>query len=566
MARLGGDRRPFAPSLSFLASCLFVLSLFGQTFGRSLCSILDQRTAIVDDRLFFCSGNYSFDDDGLAWHTTSSIHRIYLNKTIDVSDLLNTESLGSTTLPSESLLGGKYPGPGGFSGTFFLRPHDAVPICWSNWARGQKLVQVEGGRISFGENSEGVFASDPRTGTSFYTGGWVTAFNGTSNGTVKFRSSNSDRPSWSFEQALGDSMQGPNILKGSMVYVRKGAAGVLIAFGGYQTAYEGGEIPDRPWDQRPFSEIFIYDIQTSTWFHQAATGALLELRTEFCAAVSAAPDDSSFQITIHGGWDQLKRRTFNDVYVLSIPSFRWIKVEDSDNPDLAGIDQPGRNRHKCDMWNETSMIITGGEITLGEWYSSLLTESCNPDYRPIKVLDTSTYKWQTEFNPSLTYSVPKVVTDGGASISEPELGWDTEDLANIFSQTVVRDTYVPPGRLSRTNPADPAPDPETPSGPSDSSVVGAAVVFSGVFAVVFFCYRKRKYQAADQTTPSISSVTDIPLVKEWHKPELDNTTSQRYELGTENYVYEMHGHDIGRQSLIAHNQQRGDSPPHSAAH
>ncbi|KAI3342466.1 hypothetical protein F4824DRAFT_446233 [Ustulina deusta] len=459
-------------------------------------------------------------------------------------------------------------------------------------------VQVEGSRIGFGDNTEGVSASDPRTGTSFYMGGWKIAFNGTFNGIVKFRS---DIPDWSFETAVSG-IPGPNILKVSMVYVRKGHAGVLIALGGYQTAYPGTEIPDWPWDQRPFSEIFIYDIATSTWYHQTATGQLPDPRTEFCAAVSAAPDDSSFQITIHGGWDQLKRRAFNDVYVLSVPSFRWIKVEDSGNPDLVGTDQPGRNRHKCDMWNETSMIVTGGEITLGEWDTTLLTEVCNPEYPPIKVLDTSTYTWQTEFNPSLTYSVPGVVTAviggdscGGATLEEPELGWESEDLAQIFGQTVVRDTYIPPGRSSQKDPpnsSDSVPsvpsktnDPsdlnkETPDNGQDNVsigtdaiagiAVGAVVVVASVSAAVFFCCWRRKSQVADEattpSTPSVPSVTTTQRVKRWHKPELDATAVQRYELGVENHVYEMNGDNIAKRKQIVHDQERGVWPSASAIH
>lgn len=106
----------------------------------------------------------------------------------------------------------------------------------------------------------------------------------------------------------------------------------------------------------------------------------------------------------------MNRRAFNDVYVLSVPSFRWIKVQDSNNPDFVGGQNPGRNRHKCDIWNETSMIVTGGEITMGVWNTTLLTLTCNPAYPPVKVLDTSTYIWQTEFKPNVAYSVPEVVT------------------------------------------------------------------------------------------------------------------------------------------------------------
>ncbi|KAJ3568922.1 hypothetical protein NPX13_g6259 [Xylaria arbuscula] len=572
-----------------------------QVYGRAMCGILDQRTAIVDDRLFFSSGNYSFDDDGLPRHTTSSIYWIRLNETIDVTGPLDLALLGSVDLPSDSLIGGQSPDmPGGNSGTFFydhttLYPYaglvgpDANGINNALWAFNTSsdswnLTAVEGGQISFGDNCEGVYASDPRTGTSFYTGGWKLAYNGTNNGTVKFRSSNSNIPVWSFETAFGDKLQGPNILKGSMVYVRKGRQGILVAFGGYQTATPGTQIFDSFWDQRPLSDIFIYDIFSSTWYHQTATGDVIpELRTESCAAVSAAPDDSSFQITMHGGWDQLNRRSFNDVYVLSLPSFRWIKVEDSGNPDLAGVDKPGRNRHKCDMWNETSMIVTGGEITLGVWNTTLLAETCNATYPPMKVLDVSTYEWQTQFNPTSTYSVPKVITDviggdssGGATVLEPENGWETLELADIFSQTVVRDTYVPPGRMIQTDstgPTDPAdsPKPSNPSDPNNETesksqnhgalatgslvgiVVGAVAGLIVLLAIIFYCSWKRKNRAAGQLVPSSPStprdgyMTGIPLVKGWHKVELSSVPEPRYELAGETHVYEVHGDDIAGQ-------------------
>lgn len=226
---------------------------------------------------------------------------------------IDLELLGSTSLPSPSLSGGRVPDIGGSAGTFFydhtmlyayagLVGPEADGITNELYAfnttdNSWNLTQIEGDSLSFGSNSEGVYANDPRTATSFYTGGWTMAYNGTSNGTVKFQSDNTHRPSWTFHTGF-TGFQGPDILKGAMVYVRKGRAGILVAFGGYQTAYQGTQIPGWPWDQRPFSDIFIYDIYFDSWYRQTATGDIPELRTEFCAVVSAAPDDSSFQITI----------------------------------------------------------------------------------------------------------------------------------------------------------------------------------------------------------------------------------------------------------------------------
>lgn len=133
--------------------------------------------------------------------------------------------LSSVKLPSESLVGGES-SLSGTSGAFFYNQTSLYAYArivgpeadgvnnalWSfntaddTW----RLVQIH--KISFGNNSDGVYASDPRTGTSFYTGGCTMAFNGTNNGTVKFQSSNSDSPQWAFETVM-DGIQGPDILK-----------------------------------------------------------------------------------------------------------------------------------------------------------------------------------------------------------------------------------------------------------------------------------------------------------------------------------------------------------------
>ncbi|KAF2964934.1 hypothetical protein GQX73_g8626 [Xylaria multiplex] len=541
-----------------------------------MCSILDQRTAIVGDRLFFSGGNYTFDD-GLPSHSTSSLYWVSLNDTIDVSGPIDLNYLGSIDIPSDSLAAGST--GGGSAGTFFydhttLYPYgglvgpEADGVSNALWAFNTTTdswslvhVEAEGGKISFGNDTEGVHASDPRTGTSFYTGGWTIAYNGTNNGTVKFQSFNSDSPQWAFETTSGT--QGPNILKGEMVYVRKGEAGVLIVFGGFQTAYSKDNAA-WSWDRRSFSDIFVYDIASNKWYQQTATGDLPSPRTEFCAGVSSAPDDSSFQITMHGGWDPLNLHAFNDVYVLSIPSFRWIKVSDSNNPDLLGPDQPGRNRLKCDVWNESQLIVSGGTITLGtlglgEFVS--LSSVCNATYPPIKVLDTSTYTWRTEFDPSVEYSVPNAVTaviggnsSGGALLTSPSSGWDSHDLVSVFKQTVPRDTYnaqESAGTGGTTNPV-----PNSTSQRNTSSglgagaiagiVVGIVVVLAAILATAFFCWKRKRVH--DVPAAEIDSAFSS---QKQNKPELDGSASvTRYELGPE-HLSQLHGDHVVVHEMYA---------------
>lgn len=541
--------------------------------ARSMCSILDQRTAIVGDRLFFSSGNYTFDDDGLEIHNTSSLYWLPLNTTVDVSGPIDMSVLGSSELPSEALTGGKDPVSGGFGGAFFydhtsfyayagMVGPEADGVDNALWSYNTtddawKLVQVQGGKISFGNNSEGAHASDPQTGASFYTGGWEMAYNGTHNGTVKFQSFNSDTPQWSFLTATSG-MQGPDILKGAMVYLRKGQSGVLLAFGGYQTAYRGTEFGSGwDWDRRKFSDIFVYDIFSNTWYLQEATGDIPDPRAEFCAGVSAAPDDSSFQVTIHAGWDQLAGSGFNDVYVLSIPAFRWIKVDDSNNPDLLVSDEAARNRLKCDVWNDTQLIVSGGLISQAtgdlsdlEFYNKV----CNKTYPPFKVLDTSSYTWRTQFDPSLEYSVPDVVTaviggnsSGGAVVKSPSTGWSSNDLSDIFSQTVARDTYKASNDASSSgnsdSPKSSPTDTRNSTGLSGGAIAGIAIgaiaFIAAVVAGVLAWFKKSKQRTA------YSGIADPDMVEpRWRKPELDADNTARYELSEQHWVHEAAGTEV----------------------
>ncbi|KAB2579740.1 hypothetical protein DBV05_g1724 [Lasiodiplodia theobromae] len=74
--------------------------------------------AIVGDRLFWSSGNYTFDD-GTSWSNTSSLYWLRLNDTIDVHGPIDMSLVGSVALPSDALTGGTSPMSGGAAGTFF---------------------------------------------------------------------------------------------------------------------------------------------------------------------------------------------------------------------------------------------------------------------------------------------------------------------------------------------------------------------------------------------------------------------------------------------------------------
>ncbi|XDG04795.1 hypothetical protein ABKA04_004410 [Annulohypoxylon sp. FPYF3050] len=342
-------------------------------------------------------GTYAFDN-GTDLLFPSPLYWLPLNETIDISGLVNVSLLGSVDLPYVTVNRTSI-------STFFYDQTSLYPFggldlnadvelnneTWefntteNIWT----LFQVQGANDSFRTASDGAYTSDSATGRSFYVDG---GFN-----TIRFQSSNSIST-----LTLGKGIS-PND-GGTMVYVRKGLSGILLSIGGRERLAKS--------TLSPFSNISVYDISSDTWYTQKATGDIPNTRSDFCAGVSAAPDDSSFQVTIHGGAGEDRGPNYNDVYVLTIPSFRWIKMNDSGNPDLRIYNSTGRVGHNCDVWNEAQLIISGGAVYLpvddNDPQSAVwsVNGECNKTYPPFKVLDTSTYTWQTKLNSGLEYTVP----------------------------------------------------------------------------------------------------------------------------------------------------------------
>ncbi|OTA92800.1 hypothetical protein M434DRAFT_31556 [Hypoxylon sp. CO27-5] len=560
-------------TVSRIISLYIIFQLLRCCYGRSLCSIVNQRctcpasAALIGDRLFFSSGNYTFDDDELGLHNTSSLYWLYLNKTIDLVHPIDASLLGSTALPDDSLTGGSqiY----GDGGVFFYDRTSLYPYAGMAGAQSTRidqalwsfnttddtwrLVQVQGSNNSFSGDTRGISASDPNSGMSFYTSRIIMGVNGIKNGITKFQSFNSDSPQWSSETVTSGDL-GVNI-QGAMVYLRKGKSGVLLAFGAYEIFGTDANSPD--WDSpESIRDIFIYDISSNTWYLQTTSGDLPSPRSGFCAGVSAAPDDSSFQVTIHGGRDLYNLSSLNDVYVLSIPAFHWIQINDSNNPDLRGSDSPGRYWPKCDVFKETQLIVSGGFIIPGNSTDTILNDKCNKTYPPFKVLDTSTYTWRSNFDPNLEYTVPNSVTaiiggesSGGATIKAPSVGWNSRDLEVIFGQTVPRDTYdrgnkIPGNEtsasqtLSTQTPGTSDLPTTTPNPVTNNNLPTKAIAVIGTIvplvviatAIGVYIWLKRRKAKNIPKHPAESNKTAEKSNNQWHKPELDAHYTARYEL------------------------------------
>ena len=196
----------------------------------------------------------------------------------------------------------------------------------------------------------------------------------------------------------------------------------------------------------PLTDISIYDIASASWYSVTATGippaaAIPEPRGAMCTIVSASPDNSSFQITMYGGWNPEAVGggvDYEDVWVLTVPSFRWIKIDTINdfqaNPSLS----VGRAHHRC-VVHRGQMISVGGSLRFGT-QGQVNETMCRGTYPPLRVLDLGTVSWVKTFNTEGVYRVPRVVSEvigggaeGGATLTEPEGGWAYTELKSIMA-------------------------------------------------------------------------------------------------------------------------------------
>ncbi|KAI9809407.1 MAG: hypothetical protein M1826_003920 [Phylliscum demangeonii] len=300
---------------------------------------------------------------------------------------------------------------------------------------------------------------------------------------------------------------------GVLLYVPGfGPQGILIGLaGGTNTSFTQMNVID------------VYDIATSNWYKQATSGETPKIRVNPCAVVAAAADGSSYNVHLYGGQNLIpygQQTQYDDIWILTIPSFRWIPVNTTgqSNP-------PARAGHSCNVW-DGQMVVVGGYVG----------QQLTCDSPGVYVFDLSTLKWQTQFTAlsgsnaqdqqpsqqqkssgagdlsrvglsgSYGYRVPAAVQaviggheSGGATVTAPEQTATSGPIATgkpatftVTQAAGVVVTQTGPPEATSTLP----PPPTTPStGPSASSssnsssnknsAPNVAAIVAGVIAGVF---------------------------------------------------------------------------------
>ena len=133
--------------------------------------------------------------------------------------------------------------------------------------------------------------------------------------------------------------------------------------------------------------IDVYDIANSTWYKQSTSGAYPILRVNPCAVALSASDGSSTNIYMFGGQNLIpatNQTEYNDMWILTIPSFTWIPVDTKDQSV-----PPGRSGHTCNVYNG-QIVVVGG-------YTGPPSNALGCD-NGFYIFNATSLQWQNNYN------------------------------------------------------------------------------------------------------------------------------------------------------------------------
>ncbi|KAF4447203.1 hypothetical protein F53441_9250 [Fusarium austroafricanum] len=356
-------------------------------------------------------------------------------------------------------------------------------------------------RVSYGAST-----TVKERGEGYYYGGYLSRasdsdWSGKRRATADLIRYKMDDNAWS-------KLAGPDNIKraeGVMTFIPASDRGMLVYFGGVQDPENNGTLVAQPMDQ-----IFIYDIISNKWHIQEASGSVPDSRGKFCAGAVWTEDRSSYNIYLNAGIG-LEGSGFDDVYVLSLPSFTWIKTYPLDRNGTG--DYPSHSL-SCDIVNKGSQMLTIGGTFPNDDSTCDVDEVWGVHNIDLGNRIKSNFKkvW-AGYEPTLFgYKVPSFVSsviggnkDGKATKKEPEAGFVNHDLGTLLG---MKAAFTPRKRLKdgRTDPAKATPSEATSSksGLSTGAIVGisvgAGVGLLGVLAGLYLLRRRRQ-----KTSPEVQS-------------------------------------------------------------
>lgn len=477
-----------------------------QSRQTSICKRWAGQSALVNGTVYYVGGRVttSASQNSNTW--TNQGVMLDLTKSWDIgSPQMTAMSSSPSGLPAVSLgyLWSSFTGLFLYGGEFSDNP-STPPTPFSLWSydiRSSSWTEHKSPKLNDGTSvqraAEGAGVSIPGRGIGLYLGGHLDMYttNGWSNQIARrylptmleytmpgYTSPGSDGSYRNISTPSPATF--PERADGAMVYIPGfSPAGIVVALaGGTNTTFTQMNVLD------------VYDVASSTWYKQAVSGPTPDIRVNPCAVVTAAADGSSYNVLMYGGQNLIpynSQTQFDDMWILTIPSFTWIKVDQTNQAK-----PPARAGHMCHVWNG-QMIVIGGYV--GQQLSC--------DTPGVYVFNASALQWQNNYaalgtndplnrqipqqndsnavQGSFGYRVPAVVRSviggnplGGATVTAPA---QTATSGPLATGSAV--TYTMSGTATSTAfPTQGA----SPGVKSSSSGINIGAIVAGVLAGLFF--------------------------------------------------------------------------------
>ncbi|CAD6584293.1 MAG: hypothetical protein ASARMPRED_001726 [Alectoria sarmentosa] len=241
-----------------------------------------------------------------------------------------------------------------------------------------------------------------------------------------------------------------------------GEKGVLVLIGG--STFPANQLHSTDIvNLLPMTEINVFDIASiynastpdGVWYQQNASNQnateVPSPRVDFCLIAASSQDSSSYNIYMYGGQDGSNPPNyFDEVWVLSLPSFTWTIIYTGISPRFA---------HTCHLVGNRTMLTVGGVAAASQMqglYSEVLP-TCDWEIKGVGVYDISELVWGSVYNATApAYEVPDRVISaiggnrmGGATMKMPSSNFSQNGLARIFGVDPTDDTEAPSTTVHR---------------------------------------------------------------------------------------------------------------------
>ncbi|MCJ1239231.1 hypothetical protein MMC14_007225 [Varicellaria rhodocarpa] len=329
-----------------------------------------------------------------------------------------------------------------------------------------------------------------------------------------------------------------------------GVDGILVAMGGLY--------PNSGVSPSGFNNISIYDTHTGNWYSQTASGDIPEPRQEFCAVGIQDDTDSTYEIFIHGGvlYGGLGQASSDSdqVYVLSLPAFHWLRANYTSTYPRAG--------HTCHATTTGQMILIGGldpsQATPGASIASAINGTVDPWNQTIGVFDMPFLEWKKSYDADAEPYTPPVAVKQYYSQGYPST-WTSPGVRALFQQTANTTTSVslaPTTTSSAVPVLIPSSQHKTShaqlnSGKIAAIVVGCIVTVAFIVTFTILIRRRGHLRATTEATPLPDFACGPPELQELPTTSRIPELTDNRRSGVELFTMERYGEMLGSTRQVA---------------